>query len=204
MPSSPTDQGAMERVVGEDRKETGSEVDRVPAGDSLASDRQSRGHVRDPSDGHELVVVVIGRTGGHDPPSEDGPMRHLHGKAEVQSLVPPDRSGTRRIRSARVTTAEHHEACDAQNQEGNSHCDRFDFSPRIVLPTDAVITAGCRSRGTKPSPPIACGVSAEFVDNQHGTAGSHLPAKAYGGRLPAWGSSQSLVDTVPLHGAFSR
>jgi ketosteroid isomerase-like protein len=86
-PSSPTHREAMERMVGEHRKETGSEVDRVLAGNSLASDRQSRRHVRDPSDGHRLVIV-IGRTGGHDPPSEDAPMPHLHRKAEVQSLVP--------------------------------------------------------------------------------------------------------------------
>jgi hypothetical protein len=119
----------MKRVVSEDRKEAGSEVDRVYAGRfSLASDRQSRRHVRDPSDGHRLGLV-ISRTSGHDTASEDTPMRRLHHNPEVQSLVPPNRSGARGTRPARLTATKSHEARDAQAQKWNSHGDGFESKP---------------------------------------------------------------------------
>jgi hypothetical protein len=120
---------ATEGVVGEDRKETRSEVDRVlDRRFSLASDRQSREHVHDSSNSHRLVDVVA-RTSGHHPSSEDASLRHLHRKPEVQRLIPPNRSGARGAHPARFTATKRHEARDAQAQKWKPHGDDFGSKP---------------------------------------------------------------------------
>jgi hypothetical protein len=152
--------------------------------------------------------LVVGCSCG----SEDAPTWHLHRKAEVQSLVPPDRSGTRRTRFARPTTRAPR-GTRRPKSEGNSHRDRFDPSPRLLLPrmrrprdhrSLLVTTNETRPSNRRPGQCSLCGNAALSADADQTVAADderelRHPSAA---RLPCAGSSSerfrpTLLRVVP-------